>query len=91
MRALRYHAASLTSLPPMTTHAHPALAALRQLGLITATELDEAMDELEILALDEADDVDMPRLAAGADAATALKQLVPPLLGILALALGLSI
>lgn len=60
----------------MTTHAHPALAALRQLGLITATELDEAMDELEILALDEADDVDMPRLAAGADAATALAWLL---------------
>lgn len=60
----------------MTTHAHPALAALRQLGLITATELDEAMDELEILALDEADDVDMPRLAAGADAATVLAWLL---------------
>ncbi|KAB8050764.1 hypothetical protein GCN74_26830 [Janthinobacterium sp. FT14W] len=60
----------------MTMHAHPALAALRQLGLITATEFDEAMAELEILALDEEDDVDMPRLAPGADAATALAWLL---------------
>lgn len=56
----------------MTSHPHPALAELRQLRLITDNELDDAIDELEILALDEEDDVDMPRLAAGASAAEAL-------------------
>ncbi|PMQ05699.1 hypothetical protein [Janthinobacterium sp. AD80] len=60
----------------MTSHAHPALAALRQLGLITATQFDEAMDELAILALDEDDDVDMPRLAANADTAETLAWLL---------------
>ena len=60
----------------MPSHAHPALAALRQLGLITATQFDEAMDELAILALDEDDDVDMPRLAANADTAETLAWLL---------------
>ena len=60
----------------MTAPAHPALAELRQLGLITATELGEAMDELAILALDEEDDVDMPRLAADAGLADALAWLL---------------
>lgn len=60
----------------MTTHPHPSLAALRQLGLITATEFDEAMAELEILALDEEDDADMPRLAPDADPADTLAWLL---------------
>ena len=60
----------------MTSHLHPALAELRQLRLITDNELDDASDELEILALDEEDDVDMPRLAVGATAAEALAWLL---------------
>ena len=56
----------------MTRHSHPALAQVRQLGLISENELDDAIAELEILALDEEDDVDMPRLAADATAADAL-------------------
>ncbi|MDN2708477.1 hypothetical protein O0880_03470 [Janthinobacterium sp. SUN118] len=60
----------------MTAHAHPSLAALRQLGLISATEFDEAMAELEILALDEEDDVDMPRLAPDAGLADTLAWLL---------------
>lgn len=60
----------------MTSHLHPALAELRQLRLITDNELDDAIAELEILALDEEDDVDMPRLAAGATAAEALAWLL---------------
>ncbi|MEG2033822.1 MAG: hypothetical protein RR376_24485, partial [Janthinobacterium sp.] len=39
-------------------------------------ELDDAIAEREILALDEEDDVDMPRLAAGATAADALAWLL---------------
>ena len=60
----------------MTSHAHPALAQVRQLRLITDNELDDAIAELEILALDEEDDVDMPRLAADASAADALAWLL---------------
>ena len=60
----------------MTSHPHPALAELRQLRLITDNELDDAIAELAILALDEDDDVDMPRLAAGARAAEALAWLL---------------
>ncbi|MDN2702641.1 hypothetical protein O0881_11600 [Janthinobacterium sp. SUN100] len=60
----------------MTSHVHPALAQVRQLRLITDNELDDAIAELEILALDEEDDVDMPRLAAGAGPAEALAWLL---------------
>ena len=60
----------------MTSHPHPALAELRQLLLITDNELDDAIAELAILALDEDDDVDMPRLAVGARAAEALAWLL---------------
>lgn len=60
----------------MTRHSHPALAQVRQLGLISENELDDAIAELEILALDEEDDVDMPRLAADATAADALAWLL---------------
>ncbi|PLY41831.1 hypothetical protein CSZ94_13920 [Janthinobacterium sp. ROICE36] len=60
----------------MTSHPHPALAELRQLRLITDNELDDAIDELDILALDEEDDIDMPRLAADASAAEALAWLL---------------
>lgn len=60
----------------MTSHPHPALAELRQLRLITDNELDDAIDELELLALDEADNIDMPRLAAGAGLAEALAWLL---------------
>ncbi|WP_219114536.1 hypothetical protein [Janthinobacterium sp. UMAB-56] len=60
----------------MTSHIPPALGELRQLGLITAIEFDEAMAELEILALDEEDDIDMPRLAAGAGLADTLAWLL---------------
>ncbi|AQR71048.1 hypothetical protein BZG29_24065 [Janthinobacterium sp. LM6] len=60
----------------MTSHVHPALAQVRQLRLITDNELDDAVAELEILALDEEDDVDMPRLAAGAGPADALAWLL---------------
>jgi hypothetical protein len=60
----------------MTKHIHPALAELRQLGLITAQELDEAMDELDILAQPDEDDIGMPQLAAGAGLAEALAWLL---------------
>ena len=60
----------------MTSHRHPALVQVRQLRLITDNELDDAIDELALLALDEADDIDMPRLAAGATAAEALAWLL---------------
>ncbi|WP_215406363.1 hypothetical protein [Janthinobacterium sp. JC611] len=60
----------------MTTRSHPALAELRQLGLITAQERDEAMDELDILALPDEDDIDMPQLAAGAGLAQTLAWLL---------------
>ena len=62
----------------MTSHPHPALAELRQLRLITDNELDDAIAELAILALDEDedDDVDMLRPAAGARAAEALAWLL---------------
>ncbi|MED5616596.1 hypothetical protein [Janthinobacterium sp. P210005] len=60
----------------MTSHVHPALAQVRQLLLITDNELDDAIAELEILALNEEDDVDMPRLAAGAGPAEALAWLL---------------
>ncbi|MGK5049236.1 hypothetical protein ACQ4WP_25570 [Janthinobacterium sp. GB4P2] len=60
----------------MTSHIHPALTQVRQLRLITDNELDDAIAELEILALDEEDDVDMPRLAADASAAEALAWLL---------------
>lgn len=60
----------------MTRHSHPALAQVRQLGLISENELDDAIAELEILDLDEEDDVDMPRLAADATAADALAWLL---------------
>ncbi|MGK5057206.1 hypothetical protein ACQ4WY_09695 [Janthinobacterium sp. LB2P49] len=60
----------------MTSHLHPALAQVRQLRLITENELDDAIGELEILALGEEDDVDMPRLAADASAADALAWLL---------------
>ena len=60
----------------MTHHSHPALTQVRQLRLITDNELDDAIAELEILALDEEDDVDMPRLAADAGPAEALAWLL---------------
>lgn len=60
----------------MTSHRHPALVQVRQLRLITDNELDDAIDELALLALDEEDDIDMPRLAAGATAAEALAWLL---------------
>ncbi|MGK5050929.1 hypothetical protein [Janthinobacterium sp. RB2P8] len=60
----------------MTSPPHPALAELRQLRLITDNELDDAIAELEILALDEDDDIDMPRLAAGTGPAEALAWLL---------------
>lgn len=60
----------------MTLPSHPSLAGLRQRGLITAQEFDEAMDELDILALPDEDDFDMPRLAAGAGLADTLAWLL---------------
>ncbi|MGK5038832.1 hypothetical protein ACQ4WQ_00670 [Janthinobacterium sp. GB1R12] len=60
----------------MTTRTHPSLAELRQLGLITPQELGEAMDELDILAQPDEDDVDMPRLAEGAGLADTLAWLL---------------
>ncbi|MCX7291897.1 SHOCT domain-containing protein [Janthinobacterium sp.] len=60
----------------MTLPSHPSLAGLRQRGLITAQEFDEAMDELDILALPDEDDFDMPRLAPGAGLADTLAWLL---------------
>ena len=54
----------------MTTHSHPALAQVRQLGLITDNELDDAIAELDIIALQRnhnaEEDIDVPELAADA-------------------------
>ncbi|MBE3023583.1 hypothetical protein GQ37_017785 [Janthinobacterium sp. BJB1] len=64
----------------MTSHSHPALAQVRQLGLITDNELDDAIAELDIVAFERAhpsdDDVAAPELAAGASAADALAWLL---------------
>ncbi|KAB0326661.1 hypothetical protein LSO07_24785 [Janthinobacterium sp. PLB04] len=54
----------------MPNQLHPALAQVRQLGLITNDELDDAIAELEIIELqrkhNEEEDIDVPKLAAGA-------------------------
>lgn len=54
----------------MPSHIHPSLAQVRQLGLITDNELDDAIAELDIIELqrnhNEEEDIDVPELAAGA-------------------------
>lgn len=54
----------------MTPHSHPALAQVRQLGLITDNELDDAIAELDIIELQRnhnaEEDIDVPELAADA-------------------------
>ncbi|MDX8120781.1 hypothetical protein SKZ59_03260 [Janthinobacterium sp. GMG2] len=55
---------------PSPSHIHPSLAQVRQLGLITDDELDDAIAELEIIELqrkhNEEEGIDVPELAAGA-------------------------
>lgn len=55
---------------PSPSQLHPAFAQLRQLGLITDDEFDDAIAELDIIALQrshhEEEDIDVPELAADA-------------------------
>ena len=55
---------------PSPSQLPPALAQVRQLGLITDNELDDAIAELDIIELqrnhNEEEDIDVPELAAGA-------------------------
>jgi hypothetical protein len=54
----------------MPSHIHPSLPQVRQLGLITDNELDDAIAELDIIELqrnhNEEEDINVPELAAGA-------------------------